>query len=91
MTPMRRLPRPLLCLPPLLVALLLAAAVTLAERRLPAPASGLPCSGDVLDLRAAPTAPVVGVAMTAVSVVLLLLTVALVGYLLWTLVFPERF
>jgi K+-transporting ATPase KdpF subunit len=29
--------------------------------------------------------------MTAVSVVLLLLTVALVGYLLWTLVFPERF
>ena len=29
--------------------------------------------------------------MTAVYVVLLLLTVALVGYLLWTLVFPERF
>ncbi|WP_344811462.1 potassium-transporting ATPase subunit F [Microlunatus aurantiacus] len=29
--------------------------------------------------------------MTAVSVVLLLLTAALVGYLLWTLVFPERF
>ncbi len=60
-----------------------------ASRR--ASASGLPWSGDVLDLRAALTAPVVGVAMTAVSVVLLLLTVALVGYLLWTLVFPERF
>jgi hypothetical protein len=29
--------------------------------------------------------------MTAVSVVLLLLVAALIAYLLWTLVFPERF
>lgn len=29
--------------------------------------------------------------MTAVSVVLLLLVAALIVYLLWTLVFPERF